>query len=99
MLDESSAYSQVANPLLILEPRFAGRATQGMLHQYWADEQLIGAVQNSDIDYLIWYAPWKLIRLQEGGILPMPKTCVFDIKNMSAEVQKYDAELMMSSEV
>ena len=99
IIDESSAYLQETNLSDISEPTFVACPMQGMPHQYWADETFIKAIINSNIDYLIWYTPFKRIQLQAGGILPLPMTCVFDIKRMSIQTQKYDANLMVSSEV
>lgn len=98
IMDESSAYMQAINPSDTLDRVYEGRMMQGTLHQYWEDEAFVRAIYNSEVDYLIWFTPWKYIQLQEGGHLHVPKTFVFDIKRMSIQTQKYNPELMVSSE-
>ena len=98
IMDESSAYMQAENPSDVSKTLFAGCSMQGRLHQYWEDETFIKAIVDSNADYFIWYTPWKHIELQDGSLLPLPKSCVFDIKKMSLQIQKYDADLMVSSE-
>jgi hypothetical protein len=99
VFDESSAYCQVLNRARAEEPMYQGKCTTGSLHFHWADKAFLDGLIGSDVDYLVWHTPYKLVQLETGNLLPIPRTCVFDLKNAEAELHDYDETLMVSSEV
>jgi len=70
----------------------------GRLHFHFWDKNFIRAFENSDIDYLIWYTPFKLINSSVGK-LDLLKVCVFDIKESVKQSIKYDENYMISAEI
>ena len=51
------------------------------------------------MDYVIWYAPWKLLQSIEKGILLLPKGAIFDVKNLTEKkLLDYNHEMMISAE-
>ena len=71
---------------------------KGQVHLWFADKRFVEVFQSSEIDYLIWYAPYKLI--QSAGSAPqLPVACVFDCKMIDFNLIDYDPIHMVSSEV
>lgn len=97
VMDESSAYIQ-AKRVNNKHERKVGEIELGQPHFYFADKRFIKAFEDSDIDYLIWYAPFKLINSLIGK-LDLPKVCVFDVKKFNFQCKEYIAKCMISAEV
>lgn len=95
--DESSAYIEAENvPKIICEEM----AIAGRLHIWFWDKLFMQAFANSDIDYLIWYAPFKLYRNCVGDRIDFPQVAVFDTKFLIEKVGfDYVIDKMVSSEV
>lgn len=98
IMDESSAYIQVKKMNNIKRERKVGEMVLGQPHFYFMDKNFIKVFKDSDIDYLIWYAPFKLINSSVGK-LDLPKVCVFDVKKSKFQCQEYDTNCMVSMEV
>jgi len=98
VLDESSGYIQTATPDMAkkkhLEP---GERCSGFPHFHFFDEDFLNPVIESDIDFLIWFTPFKYI-WAETGLIDLPHVCVYDIKSIKIETTKYDENLMISYE-
>lgn len=75
---------------------------------HFLDKKFIDVFRNIDIDYLIWYAPYKMfygapIQLPDktfyGVPIQFPKVCVFDVKKCCYEnLVEYPDNLIVSSE-
>ena len=70
---------------------------RGYCHYWFEDRAFLKAVCDSEIDYIIWYTPFKLARLAEGGIVDLPKVVVFKAKEQVGTID-YDVEKMSSVE-
>jgi len=97
VFDESSGYFQTSE-----EPAFKGsnsseKTIRGTPHQHFLDEDFLKSIIGADIDFLIWFSPFKLINT-ENSPLDLPKVCVFDVKAMNIETINYDERLMVSVE-
>lgn len=98
VLDESSGYIQTTNPNLSHKKNIQpGEKFSGYPHYYFLDEDFLKSVVGSDVDFLIWFTPFKYIWAETGQI-DLPHVCIYDLKSMSIETIKYDENLMMSYE-
>ena len=89
--DESTAYCQVIedsrNKKVV-----AGEIRQGIPHLFWLDKSFVEIIKSLPVDYVIWFAPCKLIRRQmEDGIeiLKLPSAAIYDVKNIKENLIKY----------
>jgi len=98
IMDESSAYLQAESIICAKKERIAGEVFEGAPHYFWEDSDFVQLIKNSDADYVFWYAPYKLIRTIDG-MVHLPQVCIYDINALEMETEKYDVNLMMSSEI
>ena len=95
VFDESSAYVLMKKvPKEIKE----GQLAKGKAHLWFADKRFVEVFQNTSIDYLIWFSPYKLVH-SVGKKTLLPKACVFDCAKIDYELIDYDALHMVSAEV
>lgn len=98
VFDEASPYMQTqiktVNPVV-------GKSVRAMPHLWFADKAMVEIFANADIDYLIWFAPYKHCDMfdDNGNAVNFPPVVVYDIKNMDIELTEYDADLMESVEL
>lgn len=97
-MDESSAYLKVARPEIATQKYRADDMIDGMPHFWFMDSNFLCSFENSSIDYLVWYTPFKVID-STVGILDLPKVCVFDIHDMPEQRIAYDSKYIISAEV
>lgn len=96
VFDESTAYVQVDTPEFAKRGPIAGEPFEAALVWHFADKRFLDVFRNTDIDYLIWFAPYK--RFWGAPVQP-PKVCVFDVKNYNYKhIIDYPEELITSSE-
>ena len=95
VFDESTAYVLMKKvPKEIKQ----GQLAKGEAHLWFADKRFIEVFQNSSIDFLIWFSPYKLI--QSIGKPPfLPTACVFDCNRIDFDLIDYDISHMVSAEV
>lgn len=98
IMDESSAYFKAENIDDVTKERQTGEMVLGRPHFHFMDKNFIRAFENSDIDYLIWYTPFKLINSTMGK-LNLPEVCVFDVKRPVRQYIEYDENYMISAEI
>jgi hypothetical protein len=98
VLDESSAYLQSDSEDIANGEILAGSQIEGHLHSFWADSYFVQIIRQSSADYVIWYAPYKLINTDDG-MLSLPKACVYDVKALDMKTIEYNENLMVSSEI
>lgn len=56
-------------------------------------------MDDSEIDYLIWYAPYKKINLENGNVFDMPRAAIYSRSSMDFQYLIYDYDRMVSVEV
>lgn len=71
-----------------------------MPHLWWCDSEFVKAFQSSEIDYLIWFTPYKHCEMydQFGNAVTLPTISVIDTK-MIIDAINYDESLMESVEI
>lgn len=95
VFDESSAYME---PLHKTKNPVKGQLHCGRVHFWFNDSAFIKVLRDSDIDYLVWFTPYKLIRFLEKGV-ELPRAVVYNIKELLREQFEYNEDCMMSVEV
>ena len=94
LFDESSGvYGQMknkkdGNQLIV------GEMVQVQVHLHWVDQCFVEIINNLNIDYFIWYSPFKIATGNQ-----LPKVCVYDVNNMSLDMIEYNENCMISSEI
>lgn len=97
IVDESTAYMEkIIGPFAKPD---TGVVRKGQIHKFFADKAFTDTFMNSEIDYVIWYAPYKLVQFSESEYFPLPRVCVFNTKNKELYTEKYCDKLMESSEM
>lgn len=94
-MDESSAYFSSGEEDAKPEE---GKMTKGKPHLFFFDKVFIDSLRQAPIDYLIWYAPFKLLRTDQG-LFNLPKAVIYDISRLNFEEINYDAPYMVSTEI
>lgn len=97
VFDESSQYMQVSKK--ISTPR-VGTSVMAMPHLWWTDAEFISSVTNSDIDFVIWFTPYKHCEMydQDRKLVTMPVVTIIDTKQI-IDTFKYNRDLMESVEI
>lgn len=99
VLDESSAYYQCKDDKPNLNDMHEGEIIKGKPHFFFRDDSFVNVFLHSGIDYLIWYAPYKLLRTPKG-VLEIPKAVMYDCKiEYCDNLVEYYEELMCSCEL
>lgn len=99
IFDESSAYFEIKKRKNTEKIRYVNELMAGSPHMFVLDAAFINLLREFDLDYLIWYAPFKLLNTTNGNI-KLPKVCVFDIKKLNGiNVIQYDKNKMISCEI
>ena len=95
VFDESSGYLEKEDYTNIKK---VGQAVRGRIHDWFLDESFVNILKESEVDYLIWYSPYKhYIGLNEELL---PKACVYDVKKIDNNILiKYDIRKMESVEI
>lgn len=98
VFDEASPYFEAKN-----KPthRKIGDIAQGYPHLWFRDQAFINAIEGSQIDYLIWYTPYKHCTLFDalGKQLELPQATVMKVKGGTIETMIFKADRMMSAEL
>lgn len=97
VFDESSAYCEVADEKKVNIKK--GELMRGRPHIHFLDNQFLKVIDGSEIDYLIWYAPYKKINLGGDKIYDMPRAAIYDSSNMKFECIEYNNKRLISVEV
>ena len=97
IFDESSQYMQVTHK--INNPR-VGISVMAKPHFWWDDRDFLSVFMNSEIDFVIWFTPYKHCEMydQEGNPAVMPTVTIIDTKQ-SIDAFKYNSNLMESVEL
>lgn len=98
ILDESSAYFQAQNDNVYLEvAQNSNVIFKGEPHFHFWDKEFIEELMIDNLDFIIWYTPFKLLRTDEGRF-DLPEVCVYDTKGSAIDLKKYNDKMMISSE-
>lgn len=63
---------------------------------HFADERFISVFKETDIDYIVWYTPYKMFH---GVEVQPPKVCVFDVNKINDDnMIQYPEKYIISSE-
>lgn len=92
IFDESSAYGELS-PNMEKKEFKAGDDIEVKPHFWWFDRNIIKILNDSDIDYVIWFAPYKDNRVD----LWFPSIVVFSPSDIP-RIDDYDADRMISLE-
>lgn len=96
IFDESSGYVLAENERQAKSKIHQGECFYCSLYSHFADKRFAEVFLNSDIDYLVWYSPFKHF---ESNMPEMPNICVFDIKKLSLQnFYDFQENLIMSTE-
>jgi len=95
VFDESSGYLEKEG---YMHTRKTGHLVRGRIHNWFLDESFVNLVKETEIDYLIWYCPFKYYIGLDENILP--RVCVYDIRKIDTKIlQSYNKEKMVSTEI
>lgn len=75
-----------------------GQLNFGRVHAWFNDSAFIKVLTDSDIDYIVWFTPYKKIEFFGKG-LEVPRVVVYNIKELPQEQFEYNEDCMMSVEV
>lgn len=80
IFDESSAYIKTSNQELIQKGIKEGQHVEGRKHFFFKDKALLETLRDVDVDYLLWFAPFKhFFNVDESKQLP--SVCFYDLKS------------------
>lgn len=99
IFDESSPYFEATDEISEITE---GMYCSGKPHLWFFDENFINVFTNADVDYLIWFTPYKYCRLFANGSddsIELPVATVIDIMNKDFQTIHYDSHKMVSAEV
>lgn len=98
VFDEASPYFEAKNKSAF---RRVGDIAQGYPHLWFRDQAFIKALEGSQIDYLIWYTPYKHCTLTDaaGKQLELPRAAIMKVKDSNIETMEFSADRMMSAEL
>ena len=97
VFDESSTYLETdqPRPKIVLK----GQAIYGKRHFHFWDSAFLKTFIQSEIDYLIWYTPYKFMETASGEIITEPRVCVFNTRYPVFHAIPYIEANMVSYEV
>lgn len=99
ILDESSAYIECQGEKPDMDKMQENDKIKALPHFFFWDSSFIEVFKDKQIDFLIWYAPFKLLR-SDKGIIDLPKVAIFDCRILSnADLQSYNSAQMCSVEL
>ena len=71
IFDESSAYCETTNQDVIQNGIKEGQPIEGHKHLFFGDKAMLESLRNVDVDYLLWFAPFKrFFNVDESEQLP-----------------------------
>lgn len=100
VFDESSAYFEMGQPNCNVK---MGKMFEAYPHLWFLDKAFVNAFKDSEIDFLIWFTPYKhcdAFSVEDGHCLNLPEVVIYDVKNMNIPYfRDYKEELMESAEI
>lgn len=96
IMDESSAYVE-SDIEKQKNNRKVGKMLIGRPHIPFVDATFLNTLINSNIDYVIWFMPFKYIDIGNGK-MDLPEICVIDTKDYHIDLLRYNDKCMISAE-
>lgn len=98
VFDESSLYFE---SLEVRKTHKIGDSCLGQPHYWFLDNAFVQMIKESEIDYLVWFTPYKHFDLFSltGNRIELPKVTVVNVKRFNGPFKDYKAENMTSAEV
>ena len=93
VFDESSMYFVPTN-----ENTYIKNVTIAAPHYYFWDKAFTSVFQKADIDYLIWFTPYKYCETI-GDKVNLPQACIYKVGENLPEEITYAADQMISCEL
>lgn len=99
VMDESSAYFECKEHKPGMNCMKVGEKIKGKPHIFCFDKSFVDVFMNCGIDYLVWYAPFKLLETSQG-VFVLPKVVIYDCKaGKIDELINYNEDKICSSEL
>lgn len=96
VFDESTGYVTVDDENLVKRGPKALESFTAEPLWHFLDSKFINVFKNCDIDYFIWYTPYKIFH---GTTMQPPKVCIYDLKNhLFDNIVTYPENLIISAE-
>ena len=96
VFDESSNYVLVEDEQLAQTGVKKGQEFFCRPYLHFADKRFVEVIIDANVDYLIWYSPFKHF---ESTMPELPNVCIYDVKQIKLESFKdYPRNLIMSTE-
>lgn len=78
-----------------------GTLVPAMPHLWFLDEEFVKEFRGSEIDYIVWFTPYKHCQVhdQQGNRLKLPEAVIINTSENFPKTIKYDNDLMESAEV
>lgn len=93
--DESTPYIKLIN---CNPPKTMNDTFHGELHQWWNDYNMIEIIQNSNLDYVIWFTPYKFVNSFKKVKYPM--AVIYDVKKIkNSKLIKYRIDDLTSTDL
>ncbi len=98
VFDESSAYMEVQDKTLVQKGIRGGQAVMGTKHSFFLDRNMMGCLCNSNVDYLLWHAPFKRYFFTNERN-QLPQAILLNLQFLkSSDLVDYRVEHMLSME-
>lgn len=96
VFDESTPYIIAKDENQVKKGIQRGEKIHYYSYLHFADKKFVNVFLNSDIDFLIWYSPFKHF---DTNLKDVPIACVYDIKSLNiSDFTEYPENLIMSVE-
>lgn len=96
IFDESSAYCESVSASKTAF--FLGKEIQAYRHCHFLDSAFLKSFIHSEIDYLIWFSPYKYIETTDGRIFTEPTICIYNTRYAILNAIHYPESKMISYE-
>lgn len=97
IMDESSGYVIVNSKEEANKTYVQGQSIKCSPYIHFLDSRFVSCFKDSEIDYLVWYSPFKHI---QSNMPELPIVGVYDVKNINEkELILYSEELILGAEV
>ena len=98
VFDESSPYFQVESKVF---PQKIGMQASGFPHLWYYDKAFMQHVVDSEIDYLVWFTPWKYCEMYSptGERIFPPSVAIINIQKIEQPFLVYPVDKMESAEL
>ena len=78
-----------------------GDFVSGQPHVFCFDKYFFDIIKNSKVDYVVWFAPYKMINYLENNeikLFPLPKCAIYEISTIQDTSIVYNDKMIKSVE-